>query len=304
MHDGQNLFDAATSYSGEWGVDETLDRLHASGDWGCIVVGIDNGGADRLNEYAPWVNAQYGGGQGDEYLDFLADNLKPYMDANYRTLPARQHTGIMGSSMGGLISLYATLKKPQVFGRAGVFSPAFWFNPEVYSFASTQPRADSAKVQILMGGRESSTYYYPLDMRRMAGILGTAGYAVGPLAEIDTLVRADGQHAEWFWKREFSRAYQYLFAATAPSASKTNSKSPIGFLLYPSPSSDSNLLMIETTNCPKAKVLVSDSKGRTVLAGTVALGKASLPIGTLPKGVYVVTVSNQGKIARKTWLRQ
>ena len=90
----------------------------------CIVVGIDNGGADRLNEYSPWVNAQYGGGQGDEYIEFLVSTLKPYIDANYRTLPGRNTTGIMGSSMGGLISMYGFSERQDIFAKAGMFSPA------------------------------------------------------------------------------------------------------------------------------------------------------------------------------------
>jgi metallo-beta-lactamase class B len=101
MHDGQNLFDAATSFAGEWGVDETLDSLHALGDPGVIVVGIDNGRMKRMDEYTPWHNTRYGGGEGDAYVDFLTQTLKPYVDAHYRTLAERVHTGVAGSSMGG-----------------------------------------------------------------------------------------------------------------------------------------------------------------------------------------------------------
>ncbi|QKG52013.1 alpha/beta hydrolase [Hymenobacter sp. BRD67] len=104
LQDGQNVFDDATSFSGEWGVDETLNQLatqdrHAAG---CIVVAVDNGGARRLDEYSPWANAEYKkGGEGDQYTNFLALTLKPYIDAHYRTLPDAAHTAIAGSSMGG-----------------------------------------------------------------------------------------------------------------------------------------------------------------------------------------------------------
>jgi Putative esterase len=77
MHDGQNLFDKKTSFAGEWQVDETLDRMYAQGKAVAIVVGIDNGGGDRINEYSPWVNATYGGGNGDAYVSFIVDELKP-----------------------------------------------------------------------------------------------------------------------------------------------------------------------------------------------------------------------------------
>src|SRR5438132_769367 len=129
LQDGQNVFDARTSFAGEWGVDETLDSLRALGDAGVIVVAVDNGQQRRFDEYSPWPNPQYGGGQGDGYVEFLVQTLKPYIDQHYRTLPDRFHTGIAGSSMGGLISLYAALKYPDVFGRVGVFSPAFWVAP-------------------------------------------------------------------------------------------------------------------------------------------------------------------------------
>ncbi|WP_199907827.1 alpha/beta hydrolase, partial [Klebsiella aerogenes] len=86
------------------------------------------GGERRLDEYSPWANVAYKkGGEGDKYTDFLARTLKPYIDAHYRTRPDAAHTAIAGSSMGGLIALYAGLKYPQVFGRVGVFSPALWF---------------------------------------------------------------------------------------------------------------------------------------------------------------------------------
>ncbi len=89
MHDGQNLFDAITSFSGEWEVDETLNKLAAEGKRVPLVVGIDNGGADRISEYTPWSNTQYGGGDGEKYMKFIVETLKPYIDQHYRTLPDR-----------------------------------------------------------------------------------------------------------------------------------------------------------------------------------------------------------------------
>jgi hypothetical protein len=106
MHDGQNLFDASTSFVGEWEVDETLNDLFDEGYKVPIVVGIDNGGTERINEYTPWVNPGYGGGQGNLYLEFIVETLKPHIDQYYRTLPGRDHTAIWGSSLGGLISQY------------------------------------------------------------------------------------------------------------------------------------------------------------------------------------------------------
>jgi predicted alpha/beta superfamily hydrolase len=127
MHDGQNLFDKATSFAGEWGIDEAMDSIKNA----CIVVGIDNGGVKRMNEYNPNNTKQFGKGEGKAYLAFIVNNLKPFIDKKYRTLADKQHTYMAGSSMGGLISFYAGLYYPQVFGALGVFSPSFWIAPQI-----------------------------------------------------------------------------------------------------------------------------------------------------------------------------
>ena len=132
MHDGQNLFDKSASYDGEWEVDETLNQLFAGGETeGIIIVGIDCEPECRRDEYSPWERTLIEqGGEGDDYLDFLVNNLKPYIDKNYRTLPDREHTGIGGSSMGGFISLYGGLKYQEVFSKIAAFSPAIFVHPD------------------------------------------------------------------------------------------------------------------------------------------------------------------------------
>jgi glycosidase/predicted alpha/beta superfamily hydrolase len=210
MHDGQNVFDARTSFAGEWGVDETLDSLHGLGREDAIVVAVDNGGQKRFDEYSPWINARYGGGQGDSYARFLAQTLKPYVDRHYRTLPDRLHTGVAGSSMGGLISLYAALKYPDVFGRAGIFSPAFWVAPEIYALARQAHPRPGTRIYIVTGGQEGDTpEVYARDHQRMVDTLRAAGFAIG--RDVRVAIRPDGKHAEWFWRREFPAAYEWLF---------------------------------------------------------------------------------------------
>jgi metallo-beta-lactamase class B len=212
MHDGQNVFDAATSGFGEWGVDETLDSLHARGGPDAIVVAVDHGGTRRLDEYSPWRNARYGGGDGDPYVDFLVRTLKPYVDRHYRTLPDAPNTGIAGSSMGGLISLYAGLKYPEVFGRVGVFSPALWFAPSVFAYARQARPRPGQRFYFVTGAHEGDTpEVYVADQRRMIDSLAAAGFRVG--VQVDSAIRADGTHAEWFWRREFPLAYRRLFGA-------------------------------------------------------------------------------------------
>ena len=231
LHDGQNVFDSATSFGGEWGVDETLDRLRAAGQdaTGAIVVAVDNGNEFRSDEYIPWRSAAlagqpHQGGQGGEYVDFLALTLKPYVDARYRTRPDAAHTGVAGSSLGGLISVYAALKYPRVFGRVGAFSPAFWVcNDSLQAFAKTHPAAPTARFYFVCGPRESETML-PLmaawrDELRAEGV---------PAASLAFRAPADGQHREWFWRREFPAAYGFLFGPAVAKKGPRGAARPPG----------------------------------------------------------------------------
>ncbi len=287
MHDGQNLFDDRTAFSGEWGIDEALNAAHAAGDWGCIVVGIDNGGAQRINEYSPFVNAQYGGGQGDAYLDFIVQTLKPYIDANYRTRPARLSTGLMGSSMGGLISLYGGLKFPEVFGRVGVFSPALWFSGQYYRYARTRtPLRPDPRIYLMASRRESASM--ARDLSRMADTLALAGFARG--AEVDTTLRSDGAHAEWFWRREFPAAYRWLFSGTATALPAEADTVPL--TLYPNPGPDSQGRLTVVAGQPKGHVYLLDATGRQVRHARLHQGRAVLDVSGLPAGAYRVRVGS------------
>jgi predicted alpha/beta superfamily hydrolase len=214
LQDGQNVFDAATSFAGEWGVDETLDQLHARGDPGAIVVAVDNGGSHRLDEYNPWPNPnrQLGGGEGDAYVEFLVHTLKPYIDEHYRTRPDGRNTGIMGSSAGGLIALYAALKYPKVFGRAGVFSCACSLaDPQIFAYARTSaPLRPAGRFYFVSGDFETKEGQPARDQRRIVDTLVAAGFPLG--TALQSLTPTDGKHAEWFWQREFPAAYRWLFA--------------------------------------------------------------------------------------------
>ena len=211
LQDGQNVFDQYTSFAGEWGVDETLDALAASGHdlGGCLVVAVDNGAKHRLDEYSPWRNRRTGrGGEGVQYGEFLVNTLKPYIDHHYRTQPGREATGIAGSSMGGLLATYAALRYPAVFGRVGVFSPAYWFAGQALLayVAQQSPRSDT-RWYFVCGTQESPTMV-PL-MTAVRDALHDAGV---PYTNLDFNTPPDGQHAEWFWRREFPAAYRWLLA--------------------------------------------------------------------------------------------
>jgi len=206
MHDGQNLFDKKTSFSGEWKIDESLDSMFLKGDIGCIVVGIDNGGSHRLDEYSPWVNPQYGGGQGDEYIDFIVAFLKPFIDEKFRTLSDRDNTGIMGSSMGGLISLYAGIKYPEIFGKVGAFSSSYWFSEESYKQVSSTGVNGQSYFYMIAGTQEGGKQSE--DMERMYETLLSSGAKQEQILKVS---HNDGKHSEWYWAREFPKAYKWLF---------------------------------------------------------------------------------------------
>jgi alpha-glucosidase len=212
MHDGQNLFDNLTAFGGnEWRVDEALNNLHQNGDYGAIVVGIDNGGSHRINEYGPWVNPQYGGGQGSLYMDFIVETLKPYIDANFRTKPQAPFTAMIGSSLGALISTYGQVRFTQTFEKVGSFSPAYWFNlSELNNYIqNTSSNLVNARYYFVAGQNESTTMVSNINLIRNA--LLTKG-----LTTSNTLTKIDsyGQHNEIYWRGEFAAAYQWLFATT------------------------------------------------------------------------------------------
>jgi len=205
MHDGQNIFDKTTAYAGEWQVDETLLKLETKKNLKLIVVAIDNGQSLRMKEYNPWKHERFGGGEGDEYIDFIVKTLKPAIDKKYKTKSNRKNTGIMGSSMGGLISMYAILTYPDVFGKAGVFSPAFWAaNKSPYELA--QEKANKKmKIYMLMGKQEGDMMVE--GQQQMAKILVQKKLKRKSMKS----VIIDGKHNEAFWAKEFEKAVLWLY---------------------------------------------------------------------------------------------
>lgn len=287
MQDGQNLFDANTSFGQEWQVDEALNQLFNQGDEGIIVVGIDNGQGNRLNEYTPWPNPEYGGGQGSEYVDFIVQTLKPYIDANYRTRPQRDFTGIMGSSLGGLISMYAVIEHQDVFSKAGIFSPSFWFTNDIYDLVDEVGKEDNLRVYLL-GGINESGGMVP-DLNRMYSQLENEGFQA---EELQLITHADGQHSEWYWAREFSAAYQWLFANTTP----TNTKEPkvLGIKITPNPA-DSILQFSLPTSITDASFELYAMDGRLVFTRQAINGQA-INVAQLEAGTYICKVYLKNKV--------
>lgn len=223
MQDGQNLFDSDTSYAGEWGVDETMEHLGREEGLEAIVVGIPNAGIHRLDEYSPFRDGRLGGGRGDDYLRFIIDTIKPQIDGEFRTLPEPKYTGILGSSMGGLISLYAFFEYPAVFGYSGVMSPSLWFaggaifdyidaasfHPgKIYLDAGTREYGESHGGGRLHRAAASRRYY--ASVRRLKGMLVRKGYR--PLRDILHVEEKWAEHSESSWARRLPPALRFLLS--------------------------------------------------------------------------------------------
>ena len=203
MQDGQNLFNEQTAFAGEWGIDECLDTLSKQLNKECIVVGIDNGGDKRMNEYNPYDDAKYGKGQGKQYVEFIATTLKPYIDSNFRTQKDAKHTFIAGSSMGALISLYALVQYPNVFGVAGIFSPSFDLVPQLYTDVANVKWQKTFRIYLYAGEKESASMVR--DLQKMFNTLKGKN-----CCEMQDITFPLGQHNEKYWRQEFPDFYRWL----------------------------------------------------------------------------------------------
>lgn len=288
MQDGQNLFDPNAVTTGDWKVDEAMDQLAQNGDPGCIIVGIDNGGVQRVNEYAPWVNPAYGGGEGISYVNFIVNTLKPYIDNNYLTASGRDYTGIMGSSMGGLISMYALIEHQDVFSKAGVFSPSFWFNGDkTVEHILSKGKLNDVRVFFLAGGMEPT--YINNDVEEVVEAMLTVGFS---LDEISNNSPSDGEHSEWFWSREFPVAYQWLFEDMLPVVSSQEAtQASIELQVYPNPATDWIRLKGIDLN-QSYQVRIVDMSGK-IWRDEIQQGDEAMWTGDLPRGAYAVAVSDE-----------
>jgi predicted alpha/beta superfamily hydrolase len=211
MHDGQNLFQPERSFkTGEyWRVGETATALiEARIIQPLIIVGVDNVGPQRIHEYTPTVDRRRGGGGADAYGRFLIEELKPFVDATYRTMPDAMHTGVAGSSLGGLVSLYLALTHPDVFGRAAIMSPSVWWDRRAIlrnvRDAKPKPRL---RLWVDIGTREGLNHVG--NTRLLKQGLVQAGWIEGDdlhYEEID-----GGTHSEADWAARFDRVLTFLW---------------------------------------------------------------------------------------------
>lgn len=211
MQDAQWIFEANANYSQEMHVDETMRELEQGGFDGAIVVGIESDEATRADDFSLYYNRELrAGGNGKAYLDFIVHTLKPKIDAEYRTKADRDHTHIMGASLGGLICFYALTEYGQVFGRAGMFSAALHFNLDsvVQKAARREIRNDARIFAVVGEGEHNNEVDFVKDNALLFEILN--GKETPP-DQFQLVIHADGEHKIWFWEREFPHAIDFLF---------------------------------------------------------------------------------------------
>ena len=195
---------------GSWRVDAQLDRLHAEGKIpGVILVGVSSADANRTAEYSPWPWRDAPQPEGARFARFLVETLKPLIDDRFRTLPDRCHTGIMGSSMGGVMALYTGLRHPDVFARVGAFSPLLTprvFGDRLRDYLTGYRRGDDMRIYVDLGREEAG--FGPLRPVRDA-LLG-AGFG---MHELWFREGVRGGHRMRYWGERFPVALLWLMAS-------------------------------------------------------------------------------------------
>lgn len=203
LMDGQNLFYDSTSYVGEWHIDETMDRLIQSGLPESIIVGVDHGNEHRLIEYNPYDHPEFGTGEGKEFMDWFVTSLIPEIESKYRIMDTSIVRGIGGASMGGLISLYAISRYPDVFAHAALFSVSFPIAPQALEMINELNQ--SSKVYFVTGQKEGEIMVRSItstDSILFARNFNKKHYF--------TRVVPNGEHNEKLWEIAFADYYNWI----------------------------------------------------------------------------------------------
>lgn len=208
LQDAQNLFNEGSGF-GNWEIDKKLSILAEYGRGDVIVIAIEHGSEDRIKEYIFDNDNIANGSEGKKYIRFITDTLKPYVDENYRTKKDRDNTGIGGSSLGALISIYSGFLYPEVYSKLLIFSPSLWVEPN-NNFPMMNFRVPfKTKIYLYGGGQEGSKmvkrihifeeYLKRWEKKNLFDF------------EFRTSINPEGTHNEFYWSQEFPRAIEWLF---------------------------------------------------------------------------------------------
>ena len=207
LQDGQNLFNPSAPF-GDWAIDKSMAKLAEEGLSDIIIIAIDHGEEERINEYLPYYHPRYGQGKGNFYIQFMIDRLIPYINKHYRTLTDFDNTGIGGSSMGGLISLHAGLSNPGIFGKMMIFSPSLWISNIIFRRTKSFAPLQESKLYLYAGGKESQEHLP--NAKKLETILKDK-MVKGHSIDFHFSVNLDGNHSEVHWREEFPKAVKWLF---------------------------------------------------------------------------------------------
>ena len=210
LHDGQNLFDGATSFilGQDWHVGQTADlQIQSGAVEPLIIVGMYNTKA-RIREYTPTHVPKLGGGRADRYAKFLMEEVKPFIDREYRTLSDPRQTGIGGSSLGGLVSLYLGLKHSNVFGKIAALSPSVWWNQQVIlRFAQATTVEPRPRIWLDIGTREGPRIVQ--EVERFRDVLLGKGWQLERDLHYERVEGAE--HNEAAWAQRVAPFLQFLY---------------------------------------------------------------------------------------------
>jgi predicted alpha/beta superfamily hydrolase len=221
LHDGQNVFDAATAFAGvEWGVDETAERLiREKVIEPLIIVAVANMGDERVHEYAPTPGVidtkgkrkKRSRGLARVYGEFLIEELKPYIDNRYRTKREAEFTALGGSSLGGLATLAMGILFPWAFTRLIVMSPSIWWDDfAIYRLVESIPEKPPLKIWLDTGTNEPGWE----QARELRNRLVEKGWRLD--VDLNYLEVEAGEHSEAAWAGRVAPALRFLFPAEMP----------------------------------------------------------------------------------------
>lgn len=206
LQDAQNLFNEKAKY-GNWEIDKKLAVMAEYNIGKIIIIAVEHAEKERITEYNVG-NTVLGNGQGKKYIRFIADTLKPFVDSNFRTRPEREYTGIGGSSMGGLVSIFSGIMYPEVFGKLMIFSPSLWVVPKIkLSFLDMEEPQDT-RIYLYAGGKESATLidHVKTFKKRLSNKTG-----ISDKMKVRLSINMQGKHSETYWSDEFPKAIEWLF---------------------------------------------------------------------------------------------